>query len=83
MESSNCHLIPRFVHVQAKLDQESLLRIAAWTRVQSLSDTKCELAVWGQTRYLPVTEAPQNTQSLHVSGEETMCILEFGIPEMV
>ena len=31
------------------------------------------LAVWGQARYLSVTEASHHTESLRVSGEETFC----------
>ena len=33
------------------------------------------LAVWGRARYLSVTEAPHNTDFLHVDGEETFLFL--------
>ena len=33
-------------------------------------------AVWGQVRYLSVTEVPHNIESLWVSGEETFCFFE-------
>ena len=34
------------------------------------------LTVWGRARYLSVTEAPHNIQSLSVSREETFCFFE-------
>ena len=46
-------------------------------------DTRFEiraLAVWGRTRHLTVTEAPQNIQPLRVSGWETFCFLETWRP---
>ena len=39
------------------------------------------LAVWGRARSLSVTEAPYNTESLRVSGEETFCFFEAWTPE--
>ena len=50
-------------------------------------DTRFEiraLAVWGQARYLSVTEALYNTKSLRVStvsGKEAFCFFETWIPE--
>ena len=43
------------------------------------SDTEFEiraLVVWSRARYLSVTEAPNNTESLRVSEEETFCFFE-------
>ena len=34
------------------------------------------LAVWGRERYLSVTEAPHNIESLRTYGEETFCFFE-------
>ena len=39
------------------------------------------MAVWGWARYLSVTEAPPNIESLRVSGEETLCFFETWMPE--
>ena len=39
------------------------------------------LVVWGQARYLSVTKAPHNIESLRVSGEETFCFSETWKPE--
>ena len=42
-------------------------------------DTEFEtraLAVWGLARYLSVTDAPYNIESLRVSGEEIFCFFE-------
>ena len=39
------------------------------------------LAVWGRTRYLSVTEALHNIESLRVSGEETCCYFKIWRPE--
>ena len=50
-----------FVHIQAKLGQENLLRMVRWMRWQRPPDTGFEIramAVRGRARYLSVTEAP-------------------------
>ena len=41
------------------------------------------LAVWGRARYLSVTAAPHNIESLRVSGKKTFCFLETWRPEWV
>ena len=50
--------------IKAKLGQEILLRIVRW---HCPPDTHFEIraqVVWGQARYLSVTEAPHNIESL-------------------
>ena len=44
-------------------------------------DSKFEPWVWGRSRYLSVTEAPHNSESFRVSGEETFYFLEIRRPE--
>ena len=47
-------------------------------------DTKFDiraLAVWGWARYLSVSEAPHNIESLRVSGQEKLCLFETLRPE--
>ena len=39
------------------------------------------MAVWGRERYLSVTEAPHNIESLLLSGEEKFRFIEFRMPE--
>ena len=56
-----------FVHInmiKAKLGQENLLRIVRW---HCIPDTQFEiraLGVWGRARYLLVTEAPHDIESI-------------------
>ena len=55
-----------------------------WKRLYCPPDTGLEiraLAVWGRARYLSVTDAPLNIESLQVSGEETLCFFETCRPE--
>ena len=61
-----------FVHTQAKLDQENLLRMVRWVRQNCPPDTGLEiqtLDVWGRARYHLVTEAPSNTEFYERMGE--------------
>ena len=54
-----------FVHIQAELGQNKLLRVLRWVRWPCPLDTGFEiqgLEVWGRARYLSVTEAPHNTE---------------------
>ena len=55
-----------------------------WMRWHCSPDTEFEirvLAFWGRARYLSVTEAPHNIESLRVSREETFCFFETWRPE--
>ena len=57
-------LYATFVHIQAKLGQENILRMVRWVICHFPLDTWFEiqtLEVWGRARYLSVTEAPHNT----------------------
>ena len=47
----------------------------------TLPSASTALVVWGRARYLSVTDAPQNTEYLLVSGEETFCSFETWMPE--
>ena len=50
------------------------------------SDTGFEiqaLGVWGRARYLSVSEAPHNIESLQMSDEETFCLFDAWRPEWV
>ena len=62
----------------------NLARRTSWEWRDEWDDTALEthdskfepcMAVWGQVRYLSVTEAPHNIKSLRMSGEE-MCYFE-------
>ena len=44
-------------------------------------DDTALLAVWGRARYLSITEALHNIESLRVSGGETFCFCETWRPE--
>ena len=51
-----------------------------------LPDTRLEirtLAVWGRARYVSVTEAPHNIESLRVSVEEAFRFFKIWMPERV
>ena len=53
--------------------RRTLLRIVRWMRWHCPTDTGFEIramAVWGRARYLSVTEAPHNFQSLRVGVEK-------------
>ena len=63
-----------FVHTYAKLGQKNL------TRMVRCDDTAHQ-TVWGRARYLWVTEAHNNTESLRVSGNETLCFFETCMAE--
>ena len=68
-----------FVHIQAKLGQENLLRMVRWVRWHCPPDTGFEiqtLEVWGRARYLLVTEAPQNTKFYEWMGKKHFCLFE-------
>ena len=39
-------------------------------------------AVWGWVRYLPITEAPNNTEYLRMSMEKTLCSFQIGICDL-
>ena len=64
-----------FVHMRAKLGQETLLRMVRWMRWPP--DTGSEfirtLAIWGRARYHSVTKVPHNIESLRMSVEERSC----------
>ena len=62
-----------FVHIQAELGQESLLRMLRWVRWHCRPDTWFEiqtLDVWGRARYLSITEAPHNTEFYEWMGKK-------------
>ena len=68
-----------FVHIQAKLGQENLLRMVRWLRWHCPPDTGFEiraLAVWDRARYLSVTEAPHNTDFHTWMGKELFCFFQ-------
>ena len=68
-----------FVHIQAKLGQENLLRMVRWLRWHCPPDTGFEiraLAVWGRGRYLSVTEAPHNTDFHTWMGKKHFCFFQ-------
>ena len=55
-----------------------------WMRWHCPPKTEFEIrawAVWGWARYLSVTDASNNIESLQVSGEETFCFFETCMPE--
>ena len=67
------------VHIKANLGQDNVLRMVRWMRWYCPPDTIFEiraLAVRGRARYLSVTEAPHNIESLRVRGEETFVSLK-------
>ena len=71
------------MHTYAKLGQDELLMMVRWIRWHFPRDICFEirgLAVWGRASYLSVTEAPQNTESLRVNGDES-CFFETRILE--
>ena len=62
-----------FVHIQAKLGQENLLRIVRWVRWHCPLDTGFEiqtLDVRGRARYLSVTEAPYKSEFYEWMGKK-------------
>ena len=62
-----------FVHIQAKLDQENLLRMLRRVKWHCPPDTRLEiqtLEVWGRARYVSVTEAPHNTEFYESMGKK-------------
>ena len=66
--------------IWAKLGQKNLLRMVRWMRWHCPPDTWFKiraLAVWGRARYLSVTEAPHNIESLRVSGVEIFVSLKL------
>ena len=64
-------------HLQAKLDQENLLKMVRWHCTPDTGFEIQTLEVWGRTRYLSVTEAPHNTEfyewmwKKHETGKRT------------
>ena len=59
-----------FVHIQAKLGQDNLLRLVRW---HCPPDTFFEiqtLEVWGRALYFSVTEAPHNTEVYKWMGKK-------------
>ena len=65
-----------FVHIQAKVGQESLVRMV---RLHFPPYTGFEietLEVWGRARYFSVTEAPQNTEFFEWIGEKHSCLFQ-------
>ena len=67
-----------FVQKWAKLCQECFLRMVRWMRWHWIRTP----AVWGRARYLSVTEASHNIESLRVSGWETFCFFETSMAEL-
>ena len=70
------------LHIQAKLDQENILRIVKWVRWHCPPDTRFKiqtLEVWGRTRYFSVTESPNNTE-FFTSGWRTSIFVSFKPP---
>ena len=64
-----------FVHIQAKLGQENLLRKVRWVRRRCPPDTGFEiqtLEVWGRARYFSMTEALHNTEYYEWMGKKLM-----------
>ena len=62
-----------FVYIQAKLCQGNLLRMIRWSKWYCPPDAGFEirsLTVWNRGRYLSVTEAPHNTESVRVRGKK-------------
>ena len=68
-----------FVHIHTKLGQENLLRMVRWVRWHCHLDTGFEiqtLEVWGQARYLSVTEAHHNTMFYEWMGKKHLCFFQ-------
>ena len=62
-----------FVHIQAKLGQDNILRMGRWVKLHCPPDTGFEiqtLEFWVWARYLSVTDAPQNTEFHEWMGEK-------------
>ena len=60
------------------------MRKVRWMKWHCPPDTGFEirtLAIWGRARYLSVTGAPHNVDSLRVSREETFCFFETWMPK--
>ena len=53
-----------FVHIKAKQGQENLLRTVRWHCPLDTQFDIRALVVWGRARFLSVTEAPHNIESL-------------------
>ena len=53
----------------------NLLRMMRWHCPLDTEFEIRDLAVWGRVRYLSVTEAPHNIESLRVSGEKNILFL--------
>ena len=67
-----------FVHIQAILGQENLLRMVRWVRWHGPPDTGFyiqTLEVWGRARYLSATEAPHNTEFYEWIGKKHFLFL--------
>ena len=67
-------LCATFVHIQAKLGKENLLRMARWVVWHCPPDTGFEiqtLEVWGRARYLSATEFSEWMEKKHVCFFQT------------
>ena len=85
------------MHIQAKLGQDSVLRMVRWHCPPDTGFEIQTLAVWGQARHLSVTEAPHNTsgwgRNIFVSfkpprpgnepRERQRCTTTLGLPPMM
>ena len=72
-------LYATFVHIQAKLGQENLLKMVRWVRWHCPPDTGFEiqtLEVWGRARYLSVTEDPHNTKFYKWMAKKQFCFFQ-------
>ena len=71
-----------FVHIQAKLGQENLMRMVRWVRWHCPPEKGFEiqpLEVWGRARYLSVTEAPHNTEFHEWMGKKHLCFFQTAV----
>ena len=62
--------------LQAKLGQKSVLRMVRWHCPPDTGFEIQTLAVWGQARYLSVTEAPHNTEFYEWMGKKHFCFFQ-------
>ena len=61
-----------YAHKSYKLGEENLLRMVRWMTRHCPPDTGIEI-ILARARYLSVTEAPRNIESLRVSAIEAFC----------
>ena len=69
-------LYATFVHIKAKLGEENILRMVRWHCPPDTGFEIQTLEVWGQARYLSVTEARHNTEFYEWMGKKYFCFFQ-------